>query len=124
MEEVKDAVPLRQFYGYHPELKKLLKKCCRLVLELLHSNNLCHADFRDCNILVVPCSRSSFGYEIAVIDFDWPGKAGEDKYPFFMNHFEIKWHKTALDGMLLCFEHDLHWLYYNFRPAVESERRP
>ena len=123
MEEVNDATPLRWFYGEHPELKELLKERCRLVLKLLHNNNLCHGDFRDCNILVVPCSRSSFGYDIAVIDFDWSGKAGIATYPFFMNRSEIKWHETASNGMPLCFEHDLHWLDYNFRPAVESDLR-
>ena len=32
----KDAIPLHLFYGNHPELKKLLKEQCQLVLELLY----------------------------------------------------------------------------------------
>ena len=121
MEEVQNAIPLRQFYDNHPELKELLKERCKCVLKLLHTREFCHGDFRDCNILVVPSSRNSFGYEIAVIDFDWSGKAGEHTYPLFMNHIEIKWHNTASDCMPLRFEHDLHWLEYNFRPVVDSQ---
>ena len=53
-------------------------------------NHLCHGDFCDCNIIVAPCLRSLFGYKIALIDFDWSGKAGKTTYPFFMNYSEMK----------------------------------
>ena len=58
MEEVCDAVSLRDYCGDNPTQMKPLQQECEKVLNLLHDNNFCHGDFRDCNILVVPSGRS------------------------------------------------------------------
>ena len=108
MEEVGNAVSLRAYCAAKPDEEEQLKKQCKDVLDLLHGHNLCHGDYRDCNILV------SDGGKVAVIDFDLSGKVSECKYPFFMNHKNIQWPKTASDGKYLQFEHDLYWLERNF----------
>jgi hypothetical protein len=69
----------------------------------LHFQNLVHGDLRANNIRVV-------GDRVCIIDFDWSGKAGIQRYPDFMNHQEIVWPDGARDGEFLYPEHDIEWL--------------
>lgn len=48
--------------------------------------------------------------QIKVIDFDWSGKCGVTKYPYFMNHFQIEWPPGASDNLIIKKEHDLWWV--------------
>ena len=49
-----------------------------------------------------------------IIDFDWSGKIGEQWYPFFMNHEEIRWPEGAKDNELITSDHDLYWIEQAF----------
>jgi hypothetical protein len=74
----------------------------RRVVQNLHGAGFVHGDLRECNIRVV-------GERVCLIDFDWTGRAGEQRYPGFMNHVGIKWAPGASDGLPLQPEHDLHF---------------
>ena len=107
MEEVCDSKPFCEVYATYdvtnPSKRDYLKKQCRDALDVLHSNNLCHGDFRECNILV------SDDDGVYIIDFDWAGKANEKKYPYFMNHKDIQWPEGATCGKCLQIDHDNYW---------------
>ena len=77
MEEVCNAKLLYVFYAANPSKGEQLKMQCKNTLDLLHSHNLCHGDYRDSNILVSDDGR------VFIIDFDWSGKANEQKIPLF-----------------------------------------
>lgn len=51
---------------------------------------------------------------VAVIDFDWAGIAGIDRYPCFMNHQDVAWPEGAEDGLPLAVEHDQYWIQRRF----------
>ena len=53
-------------------------------LKLLHKNGLVFGDFRDTNVVV----SKGRGF---LVDFDWAGKDGEDRYPAALNRSN-KWH--------------------------------
>ena len=42
-----------------------------------------------------------------LVDFDWAGRLGEARYPFFMSR-EVAWPQGASDGELIAVEHDVH----------------
>ena len=112
MEDLANAQQLGSYIQNNENLiecKRFLLKQCEEALKELHTNRYCHGDFRGNNILVVP-SNNAIGMDIRVIDFDWSGKADEDTYPYFMNHFDLRWHETASDGEVLKPEHDSYWL--------------
>ena len=64
-----------------------------------------HGDLRPSNI--ISCSNTKLG--IAVIDYDWAGKANEAKYPLWMNPACI-WPQNASCGQIITADHDNHWL--------------
>ena len=103
MEELQNAVNLYNFLMTEQDLAEDVLSQCSEALGILHNHNICHGDFRHTNILV----RSD---RISVIDFDWSGKVGTVKYPYFMNHVDIEWPAGATDGELITKEHDKHWL--------------
>jgi hypothetical protein len=53
-------------------------------LNLLHAQDIVFADLRDPNILYVACKGSGEGCVI-LVDFDWPAKDGEGRYPAMLN---------------------------------------
>jgi hypothetical protein len=115
MEELKDAYSLGRYISCFPQKNILfLKERCQQALRILHSNNFCHGDFRENNILVIP-SSNGISPDIKVIDFDWSGKTHIGTYPSFMNHHDLEWHETASDGKCLQPEHDTYWLDKTFR---------
>lgn len=83
MKVVKNAVCILPYLESHTEAKQCLLSKCREALDILSDNNYCHGDLRPCNILV------GENQDICVVDFDWAGKSGTVKYPFFMNHDEV-----------------------------------
>jgi hypothetical protein len=72
----------------------------------LHKKDIVFADLRDSNILVI---KNKDGFHGVLVDFDWAGKDGVDRYPAFMNA-EIAWPAGATDNEVLKKEHDLYWL--------------
>ena len=111
MEDLANAQQLGSYINNETpiEHKRFLLEQSEKALRELHTNHYCHGDFRGNNILVVP-SNNAIGMDIRVIDFDWSGKADKDTYPYFMNHFVLRWHETASDGEVLKPEHDSYWL--------------
>eukprot|EP00981_Chlorochromonas_danica_P015552 scaffold13179_cov288-Ochromonas_danica.AAC.1 len=80
-----------------------MKERLREVVCNLHEQGLVHGDLRANNIRVA-------GDRVCLLDFDWSGRAGEQRYPNFMNHTEIVWPDGASDGELLQPAHDDEWL--------------
>ena len=108
MDEVENALSLPVYLRMHPESAGSIKEGCENALQELHKKNLCHGDFRGCNILVTT------EREIRIIDFDWAGTASNAKYPFFMNHINIEWPEGAMDGLPLQKVHDTYFLDKHF----------
>ena len=53
------------------------------------------------NVLV---RKDDTEHSIAIIDFDWAGKIGEARYPYFMKHI-LDWPERATDNVSLCPKH-------------------
>ena len=77
----------------------------RKVIKEFHEAGFVHGDLRPSNI--ISCSNTKLG--IAVIDYDWAGKANEAKYPLWMNPACI-WPQNASCGQIITADHDNHWL--------------
>lgn len=73
------------------------------VVRVIHNGGLVHGDLRGNNIRTA-------GDRVCLLDFDWSGRAGEQRYPAFMNHQDIDWPEGASDGEVLLPEHDVEWL--------------
>ena len=107
MEEIGNATLLHDYVHKDGIDKGLLKGKCLNILHEIHQAGFCHGDFRDNNLLVV---EEGNDVSLYLIDFDWAGKTGEAKYPYFMNHFQIDWADGASDSEPLQPSHDLHFL--------------
>ena len=59
--------------------EKVEEAVCRL-----HAEEIVFGDLRDPNILYIPSNDSS-DERVLLVDFDWPGKDGESKYPATLN---------------------------------------
>ena len=55
------------------------------MVRAMHDEGYCHGDLRGNNIIV---QLSHPLPKLFIIDFDWSGKIGEQRYPCFMNHAE------------------------------------
>ena len=53
-------------------------------LKLLHARDIVFADLRDPNIMYVASKGSGQG-SVMLVDFDWPAKDGEGRYPVLIN---------------------------------------
>ncbi|KAG8737482.1 hypothetical protein FRC10_008103 [Ceratobasidium sp. 414] len=73
-------------------------------LRLLHGQKLVFGDLRLLNVLV-PKSSTDRGAIAMLIDFDWCGKDGEDRYPVDINT-KIKWADGVGPGTLMHMSHD------------------
>ena len=78
-------------------------KALEAAVNTMHNAGFVHGDLRSCNVLVLVDA-------VYVIDYEWAGKEGAARYPFFMNHEDIDWPEGVGDGKLLAFAHDLWWL--------------
>jgi hypothetical protein len=99
MEYLSDAVTLQPQQSVNTSVK------LRAAVAAVHGAGYVHGDLRECNVLV--CGG---GLRLCVIDFDWSGKEGVQRYPTFMNHADINWAEGAEDGQPLRKQHDLHFL--------------
>ena len=75
-------------------------------IDFLHSKDYVFADLRFPNILVYETNKSQ---RAMLIDFDWCGKNGIDKYPPSLNT-TIEWPSDVKPDAVLKKEHDTHWL--------------
>ncbi len=78
-------------------------KALQDAVQVLHKAGFVHGDLRSNNILVVQGGVHN-------VDFEWAGIADQAKYPFFMNHTDLKWPDGASDGLPITKGHDLSWL--------------
>lgn len=76
-------------------------------LELLHGENLVFGDLRPPNILLCDRGATDGGTErgAMLVDFDWAGKDGEQRYPLLLNR-SIQWPEGVEGGKVLRKEHD------------------
>ena len=73
-------------------------------VKILHEKDIVFGDLRLPNILVG-------GDSAMLIDFDWCGKAGQDRYPPEMNRDEsMGWHPDIGPGCRMYPDHDMHML--------------
>jgi len=73
-------------------------------VKILHEKDTVFGDLRLPNILVG-------GDSAMLIDFDWCGKAGQDRYPPEMNRDEsMGWHPDVGPGCRMYPDHDMHML--------------
>lgn len=84
MDDVTDAVTVDEYLKDNPDSMENIHKQCTNVFKILKANQFVHGDLRCVNVLV----QSGI---VQVIDFDWAGTTDEAKYPFFMNHEDIRW---------------------------------
>ncbi|KAI6030249.1 hypothetical protein EDC04DRAFT_3115486 [Pisolithus marmoratus] len=75
-------------------------------LGLFHDAGFVHCDIRDVNIMVPKSDRTQF----TIIDFDWAGRAGEVRYPPFVNRTNIVRPPGACDGEVILADHDIYML--------------
>ena len=73
------------------------------VLERFHQAGFVHGDLRPSNILV---RRKDGPNPIAILDFDWSGKAGETFYPLTINRTTIQRPEGVCGGQPILIDHD------------------
>lgn len=77
-------------------------------LDILHGQGLVFGDLRPQNI-IVPAAQPD---QAMLIDFDWCGMDGEDRYPWDINTNGIKWARGVGPGAIMSKTHDWHMLEY------------
>jgi hypothetical protein len=75
------------------------------ILERLRGENFVHGDLRHDNVFWHQDRN-----RVILIDFDWSGKHGIQRYPSEMNP-EVQWPKGASTGEVLSFDHDAFWIH-------------
>ena len=70
-------------------------------IHILHQNGWVFGNLRRNNIMI---SRS--GKRARLVDFDWCGRDGHDRYPAAINTTSIDWHEDVNRGTLMRKEHD------------------
>ncbi|KZV69091.1 hypothetical protein PENSPDRAFT_581540 [Peniophora sp. CONT] len=81
-----------------------------LAITVLRDAGLVFGDLRRPNILVVPRKHEGEGGDFGamLVDFDWAGKAGEDRYPLLINvSGDIQWANGVGPGEIMEFKHDV-----------------
>ncbi|PRP78485.1 hypothetical protein PROFUN_13560 [Planoprotostelium fungivorum] len=85
-----------------PEEKRaVVKESVNKAINGMHERGFVHGDLRLCNILVR--QQDCFVY---IIDFDYSGKEGEAKYPYFLNTKDIRWPDGVASGKVITQQHD------------------
>lgn len=76
----------------------------RMAKTLLHENGYVFGDLRPNNIF-----KPKNGPGVMLVDFDWCGKADEDKYPPTLNDdLRCNWHSEVRGGGIMRKTHDDH----------------
>lgn len=116
MAESHGAVTLEKFLqSASEEERAAVRACCVDALARLHDLGFVHGDFRASNILVY---HEGDELRVAIIDFDWSGKAGEARYPYLLNQTTLAWPDGAYAGALITTAHDLWRLDEIFRVVL------
>ncbi|KAG9093669.1 hypothetical protein FS749_013982 [Ceratobasidium sp. UAMH 11750] len=76
----------------------------RAALDLLHDRGLVFGDLRSLNVLVPECPADQ-GAKAMLIDFDWCGRDGVDRYPLDIRT-EVAWADGVGPGTLMYKHHD------------------
>ena len=76
-------------------------------LEILRGAGLVHGDFRGTNVMISPDHAHA-----KVIDFDWAGKHGKNRYPEAINLDKVgtEWSKEVKSYGIMMHEHDQYAL--------------
>lgn len=103
-----------------PGDRQLLINRAQQLLKAAHSTlvsgrKAAHGDARPDNILVL--MRLGQIVELKLIDLDWAGLAGEEKYPTLLNTVAIQWPDGVAAGQPLEQEHDLELLNLQTHPV-------
>ena len=102
-----------------PGDRQLLINRAQQLLKQAHSTlvsgrKAAHGDARPDNIMVL--MRLGQIMELKLIDMDWAGLAGEEKYPTLLNTVAIQWPDGVAAGQPLKQEHDLELLNLQTHP--------
>ena len=73
------------------------------IVKCLHEKKYVHGDLRKPNILNVKG-------KLQICDFDWAGEEGVARYPFDINHRDIKWPRENLPGKKIVMADDDFWI--------------
>jgi hypothetical protein len=83
------------------EVPEIVSKRVGDALRLLHESNVVFGDLRDPNIIY-----DAFKGRVVLVDFDWPGKDGESRYPATLNTSNC-WPEEVLPYGIMRKSHDL-----------------
>ena len=98
-----------------PQARELLVKAHRVLVD---DQPAAHGDARPDNILVL--MHSGRIKDLKLIDLDWAGIAGKEKYPILLNTRAIQWPDGVEPGRTLQQKHDLELLDLQVNPATAS----
>ena len=79
------------------------------IVSKLHDLGFVHGDIRPLNVLIETAKDAPYNDLVALIDFDWAGRAGVVRYPLSLNR-NIKWPAGVAPGALITKEHDIDML--------------
>lgn len=89
-------------------------KDVQAAIDSLHEMDLVFGDLRRPNIVVL-------NKRAKIVDFDWCGRDGEDRYPPNLNNSgEINWHPDVGRGSVMRKEHN-HFMLDGLRPFSLTE---
>ncbi|CAG8531330.1 11009_t:CDS:2 [Paraglomus brasilianum] len=81
-------------------------KCVRKAIHILHCKDIVFGDLRKSNIMVMNSDKGCHGM---LIDFDWAGEHGKDRYTSKINP-DIRWPTGVEGNAIMDKTHDLYWL--------------
>jgi hypothetical protein len=101
--EFMDLKPVCELQDHAQSIKTSVER----ILALMKENHFVHGDFRATNVLGV-MQDGEFQGQVVVIDFDWSGKNGVQKYPCQLSSL-IQWPEGCYSGAYLDYAHDEFW---------------
>lgn len=81
-------------------------------------NNFVHGDLHGQNIMIRTINSL---VEVKFVDFEWAGKNGIARYPYFKNNTDLIWHQQAVDGELITSEHDIYLINQTYDIVPRSQ---
>ena len=95
-----DGTSLWQIQEDKKPVPAIVSKCMQDAIHILHAKNIVFGDLRDPNILCLASKACAM-----LVDFDWCGKDGEDRYPATLNS-GIAWAEDVAPYSLMHKAHD------------------
>ncbi|KAG8912250.1 hypothetical protein FRC01_005201 [Tulasnella sp. 417] len=105
---VMDLIPGKDLATGRPDpLPDRVREDVRKAVDLLHKEGFAFGDLRPSNIVLCERNLPDGGTEqgVMLVDFDWAGKAGEQRYPPSLN-IRIHWPEGVKPGGIMKKEHD------------------